>query len=311
MDPEQYALKPVPSLAEFEELWKLWDIVTLKMIPESELLAQPIKLRNVFLFYLGHIPTFLDIHLARVTDGKLTEPSDYRKIFERGIDPDVDNPEKCHAHSEIPSEWPPAQDVLAYQDKVRQRVRSIYSSGAAQKDLAVGRALWFGLEHEIMHVETLLYMLIQSEKTLPPPNAPKPDFEALAKQAGKTAVPNEWFAVPASTVSLGFDDAHLAQDSSRYFGWDIEVPHRTVETKGFEAKARPITNGEYAEYLKQTSSDKFPASWFHSGGTANGALAIDVSVSLTAIETYLDVFRTNYCARSMVLCLSNMPSIGQ
>ena len=99
--PEAYALTPTPSLDEFGKLWAAWDLVTRWMIPEKELLSKPIKLRNCCLFYLGHIPAFLDIHLARATDGILTEPASYRQIFERGIDPDVENPELCHAHSEV------------------------------------------------------------------------------------------------------------------------------------------------------------------------------------------------------------------
>jgi hypothetical protein len=96
---EKYAAQPVPSLEEWGQLWAAWDAVTLEMIPEEELLEKPIKLRNACIFYLGHIPTFMDIHLTRATQGKPTEPSSYPSIFERGIDPDVDDPEQCHAHS--------------------------------------------------------------------------------------------------------------------------------------------------------------------------------------------------------------------
>ena len=70
---------------------------------------KPIKLRNACIFYLGHIPTFLDIQLTNKTTGEpATEPAHYWDIFERGIDPDVDNPEMCHDHSEVPDEWPAA-----------------------------------------------------------------------------------------------------------------------------------------------------------------------------------------------------------
>ena len=46
----------MPSLEEFTELWKLWDEVTLGMIPQSMLFEKPIDLRHMCLFYLGHIP---------------------------------------------------------------------------------------------------------------------------------------------------------------------------------------------------------------------------------------------------------------
>ena len=148
LKPAEYAAQPVPSLFEFEQLWAAWDVVTRYMIPEEELLSKPIKLRNCCLFYLGHIPAFLDIHLTRATRDSPTKPKFYHQIFERGIDPDVDNPEKCHAHSEIPDEWPPIDEILDYQDRVRARTRSLYEIGTVGSDRALGRAMWIGFEHE-------------------------------------------------------------------------------------------------------------------------------------------------------------------
>lgn len=148
LDPIKYAAKPVPSLEEFEQLWAAWDLVTRRMIPHGELLSRPINLRNCCLFYLGHIPTFLDIHLSRATDGIPTEPSSYRRVFERGIDPDVENPELCHAHSETPASWPPEEDILAFQERVRDRTRRLYELQTPEMDRKVSRALWLGFEHE-------------------------------------------------------------------------------------------------------------------------------------------------------------------
>lgn len=148
LKPEQYAPKAVPSLVEYEQLWSSWDTVTLHMLPHDQIMSKPIKLRNCCLFYLGHIPTFLDIHMARATSGPPTEPSFYWQIFERGIDPDVDNPEQCHAHSETPEEWPTVEQILEYQDRVRNRVRSIYSKDIAATNRKIGRALWLAFEHE-------------------------------------------------------------------------------------------------------------------------------------------------------------------
>ena len=146
--PEDYASTPVPTLVEYERLWSVWDTVTRQMLPNDELLSKPIKLRNCCIFYLGHIPTFLDMQMARATDNRPTHPSYYWDIFERGIDPDVDNPEQCHAHSEPPKEWPPVEEIIRYQERVRDRVRSAYSNGIAVTGRKVGRVLWLGLEHE-------------------------------------------------------------------------------------------------------------------------------------------------------------------
>ncbi len=132
-----------------------------------------------------------------------------------------------------------------------------------------------------MHLETLLYMLLQSDKTLPPPLV-IPDFEELANQAGKTAVPNEWVKVPSSRFSVGLDDPENDLGPDRYFGWDNEKPKREVEVPAFEAKARPITNEDYARYLDETGRAQLPASWTSlpqkSGSTsANGSTDMHVN----------------------------------
>lgn len=110
-----------------------------------------------------------------------------------------------------------------------------------------------------MHLETLLYMLLQSDQTRPP--GIKPDFEVLAKQAQEAAVPNEWIKVPASTCIEGMNDPENDEGPDRYFGWDNEKPKRSIDVPAFEAQARPLTNKDYARFLFQTGDAKLPASW--------------------------------------------------
>ncbi|KAI9879048.1 MAG: hypothetical protein M1830_009744 [Pleopsidium flavum] len=243
--PEDYAAGPIPTLSDYTDLWAAWDTVTQRMILREELLSQPIKLRNALVFYLGHIPTFLDIHLTRATNGTPTEPSYYPQIFERGIDPDVDNPEHCHAHSDIPDAWPPVEEILDFQSRVRNRVRVIYNANILERDRKLGRALWLAFE---------------SDKTIPPPGV-RPDFEAMAQRARLESVPNQWITVPGRKLTLGMDDPDNDLGPDRYFGWDNERPSSTVDIPAFAAKARPITNEEYAFYLEQTHKTPIPASW--------------------------------------------------
>ena len=111
-----------------------------------------------------------------------------------------------------------------------------------------------------MHLETLLYMLLQSDKTLPPPGN-KPDFASMAQIARRQAVPSEWVTIPAREVFLGMDDRENDSGPDRYFAWDVERPSRAAGVPAFSAKARPITNEEYALYLEQTDRSRIPASW--------------------------------------------------
>ena len=220
--PSVYARTALPSLEDWEGLWAAWDVVTREMLPPEEILEKPIKLRNACIFYLGHIPTFLDIQLSKTSGEPHTDPAYYTTIFERGIDPDVDNPELCHAHSEIPEEWPPVDEILAYQGRVRARVRGMYASargGVEGIPRPVGRAVWVGFEHEVMHLETLLYMMLQSDRTRPPPHVPVPDFEKMAAKARAERVPNEWFDIPAREINIGLDDPEDGTNVDVVYGW--------------------------------------------------------------------------------------------
>ncbi|KAG5950565.1 Ergothioneine biosynthesis protein 1 [Claviceps sorghi] len=258
--PALYAANTLPSLPDWRALWSAWDMVTRGMLPKQELTEKPIKLRNACIFYLGHIPTFLDIQLTKTTDSAPTNPASYHAIFERGIDPDVDNPDKCHEHSEIPAEWPPVEEITAYQSRVRARLTDLYEKGIHTIPRKVARAIWVSFEHEAMHLETLLYMMLQSDGTLPPPNMVLPDFERMAKKAFEARVPNQWFHVPEQIISVGLDDPEDG-DQDVHFGWDNEKPRRKVKVHAFQAQGRPITNEEYAFYMYSTESSKLPASW--------------------------------------------------
>ncbi|KAM0157134.1 hypothetical protein ACHAQE_006114 [Botrytis cinerea] len=293
-NPDVYASSTAPTFEDWKDLWSVWDTVTRKMIPNEELVEKPIKLRNACIFYLGHIPTFLDMQLNKVTEEPLCEPSSYPAIFERGIDPDVDNPEQCHSHSEIPDEWPPLEDILSYQEKVRTKVKKLYASQALPRNL--GRALWLGFEHEAMHLETLLYMLLQSDKTISPTSA-RPDFKGEAVKAKALRVPNEWFTIPEQKIVVGLDDPEDNSGPDNHFGWDNEKPPREVVVQSFEAKGRPITNEEYALYLEQTHESKIPASWIqnqrsngYTNGTSNGYSngSVNGSTSPRLSKAYLE-----------------------
>ncbi|KAJ2459955.1 hypothetical protein GGI02_005816, partial [Coemansia sp. RSA 2322] len=78
--PEQYPT--IPALSEWRHLWSAWDTLLLHIIPRNRLYDQPIDLRHPFVFYLGHLPAFSDIHLAAAEAAPLTEPQIYAQWFE-------------------------------------------------------------------------------------------------------------------------------------------------------------------------------------------------------------------------------------
>lgn len=232
--------------------------------------------------------------MTRALQDQPTEPAYYQQIFERGIDPDVEDPEQCHKHSEIPDQWPELSEILDYQERVRNRARSILQEGYADQDRTVGEALWIGFEHEAMHLETFLYMLLQSDRTLPPTGVPLPDFKRMAEQAKFDEKPNKWFSIPQQTFTIGLDDCDENNLPQASFGWDNEKPQREVTVGAFESQARSITNGEYAKYLQATGSHNYPASWVFAPGQKGslvksiGSTGAQAGSSTTAASLPLD-----------------------
>ncbi|KAG8530608.1 uncharacterized protein KY384_004646 [Bacidia gigantensis] len=259
LHPRDYASTPTPNLEEWQQLWQAWDLVTTEMIPRHSLMEQPIPLRNPLLFYLGHIPTFEDIHISRALRGKHTEPSVYVEYFERGIDPDVDDPEVCHQHSQLPKSWPTVDEILDFRRRVCRRIATLYDDENVWADRTLGRALWIGFEHEALHLETFLYMTLLSPNIKPPP-VPMPDFHALAEKSKGERKPNQWFRIPKTKVTHGWSNSETDEDPSRFFVWDNERPPYQVDVGAFEAQARPISNGEYARYLVETGKT-VPVTW--------------------------------------------------
>lgn len=312
----------LPALEEWEALWKAWDLITLQMIPRGLLHVKPIDLRHKCLFYLGHIPTFLDIHLSRFLNEPHTEPDSYKYIFERGIDPNVDDPSQCHAHSKVPEsddEWPQLEEILDFRDRVRQRLRDLYrkfDEGEKELTRRAARVLAMTLEHEQMHAETLLYMLLQVadgslQGTLPPVGFTSPPWKLLAEANANAYNKFKSFhqenATPTVTlgptsITLGHDDkdhddSNTALVSTHEFGWDNESPARSVDLGQFRIEWRPISNGQFYKYFKGSADRKgnsLPETWVEIDGeiyvrTLYGPIPMEYAYHWPVIASYDDL----------------------
>ncbi|KAJ1566719.1 hypothetical protein HK405_008709 [Cladochytrium tenue] len=297
--PEGGEFKGVPTVEEFEELWKAWDHVTGTMIAPGDELERPIALRHPYVFYLGHAPGFTDIQLARALGEQVTAPAEYADIFERGIDPLVGDPDVCHSHSRVPDQWPAVADVLLYRDRARARVRRVLTqlkevadgkSGvlAAAPIGRVARAAWMCYEHEAMHLETLLYMLAQSPRVRPPAHVLPPIglFRAATADGDKLALPSPlplgWVRIGGSDgniVETGHDDDE-AGDAGRgareavrehEYGWDNEHPRRqlALPTGGAWLADRAVTVGEYFAFVCDVAAGR-GGSWDPEAARAAG-----------------------------------------
>jgi ergothioneine biosynthesis protein EgtB len=241
-----------PSVAErLQGAWQRTDRIFSTLKPEA-VLARPIALRHPFIFYIGHLPAFAWIHICGGVLGRPSPAPAFDEMFSRGIDPDVDHPEQCHEHPAVPERWPDVDEVLAYRDRVRAAVLgsidAVAERASADPMAERGRVFSMVVEHELMHQETLLYMVQQLSPALKARPAWAPEFERGA------AVARRAVAVPAGRATLGAEFEALA------FGWDNEFPRVSMEVATFAVDSVPVCNAEFLEFVEGGAYDR-PELW--------------------------------------------------
>jgi ergothioneine biosynthesis protein EgtB len=210
-----------------EAAWERTDRI-FGFVADHGLLARPIPLRQPLLFYVGHLPAFAWNHLGR---GALELPAfdpDLDALFEAGIDPPDDAEPPRHDDATL---WPRLDRVLAFRDRVRSELRS------ALGEPALAELLPMVLEHELMHQETLMYMLQQLPVAAKRPPA---DLAALPARPAVSRV-RERVRVCAGTAHLGA--------GSGEFCWDNEQPEHDAHTEAFEIDSLPVTHREFREFV--------------------------------------------------------------
>ncbi|KAJ3061194.1 hypothetical protein HDU99_005639, partial [Rhizoclosmatium hyalinum] len=218
-----------------------------------------------------------------------TEPVSYTEIFERGIDPDINDPSIVHPHSKVPDTWPTLSEILEYSEKCKTRIRKHlrdHESGAVPTSGPLARILWMSYEHYAMHLETFLYMLVQSPNCLPPKGIQAPvhlfrKHTSPVKPIAPATLRPISFPQGATSLSIGHNDAENDDNArtniaNHEFGWDNEHPLRNIQippqilSNTIKVQSRKVTIGEYAAFLSTTPSPNpslIPSSWTPTSGT--------------------------------------------
>jgi ergothioneine biosynthesis protein EgtB len=223
-------------------VWRRTDQIFATLAPEA-LLSRPIALRHPFIFYVGHLPAFAWNHLCAGTLGAKSFNPKFDDMFSRGIDPDVEDPARCHDHPDPPERWPSLGAVLAYRDRVREAVAhsiDAVMARAPEDPMAVGgRVFSMVIEHELMHQETLLYMVQQLGEGL----KAKPAWLPAHVLSGARRCREIEIAAGTATLGAAFD--------ALAFGWDNEFPETPIEVPAFAIDSVPVTNGEFLEFVER------------------------------------------------------------
>ena len=219
---------------------------------------QPIDLRNPWAFYYGHISAFSD-RVALMLPGR----DDDRNRYERGVDPDVDDPTKIHSHSERLQEWPEASDFHEYAKVVEAGLEEVLSSSGPSESYLMA------IEHADMHHETLMYNMTGCEtlsrQSIERRNrkdySNKHPFSAFKKAplGGVHHHSQKSYAdIPLTSVSLGCSDQSL---QALGFVWDNELPSQpAVDVHPFKVSVTPVTNKEFSHFVEDGGYAN-PAYW--------------------------------------------------
>ncbi len=231
------ALPAVATLRDrLEAAWERSDRIFALLEPAAWY-ERPIALRQPFVFYVGHLPAFAWNQVARGVLGREGFRPELDALFARGIDPvGVDRYEP-----DAPALWPTPREVLDYRDRVRAALRASFDAVAEREGADVladrGRIWHLVIEHELMHHETLLYMVQQLRRGL----VRRP--EGLPAYDLGPGAPSGTRHVAAGTVTLG-GDFHEQE-----FGWDNEFPRHEVRVAAFDLDATPVRNGAFLEFV--------------------------------------------------------------
>ena len=127
------------------------------VLPEAYY-ARPIPLRNPIVFYDGHLPGFCVNTLVKLACGREGVDAALETLFARGIDPD-----SVDAVSDPSAGWPPREAVQRFAAACDELVEETLATAVLEDEsvpqLRGGEAALTILEHELMHQETLIYML--------------------------------------------------------------------------------------------------------------------------------------------------------
>ncbi|HYQ89625.1 MAG TPA: SUMF1/EgtB/PvdO family nonheme iron enzyme, partial [Candidatus Binatia bacterium] len=204
------------------------------IVRPGALYDRPIPERHRLIFYLGHLEAFDWNLIARRAFGIEPFHPSLDKLFAFGIDPIGGG-----LPDEPASDWPEAQAVRGYNERVRATVDECLAGAPcplAGKDLDA--AFQMAIEHRLMHAETLAYLLHQLpyESKAPQPSPPLP--RAAAGAVARDVV------IPAGEATLGRGREEPG------FGWDNEFDRTRIHVPEFTIDSHKVSNGRFLEFLR-------------------------------------------------------------
>jgi ergothioneine biosynthesis protein EgtB len=212
----------------------LFDLVQL-----DALYDRPIPERHRIIFYIGHLEAFDWNLLHEAVDGRKTPHPEFDRLFAFGIDPVGGG-----LPNDQPSDWPRISAVRDYVAQTRAALDKrltevdLDSQSPARDGFPLSTLLNVAIEHRLMHLETLAYMLHHLSLA----RKVRPSHTVLSK-AVNNPISHRMIEIPSGTVTLGLSR------NSEAFGWDNEYVAHTRRVPTFEIDQYKVTNRQYLDFL--------------------------------------------------------------
>jgi iron(II)-dependent oxidoreductase len=205
------------------------------VVRPDALYERPIPERHRIIFYVGHLEAFDWNLLHENILGLKSFHPEFDRLFAFGIDPVGGG-----LPSDVPSDWPSLEVVRDYVGRIRagldKKLDQSLEYGRTRDGFSIDTLLNVAIEHRLMHVETLAYMLHQ----LPLDRKIPQEYPRCLVTAPVT---HRMMEIPAGVATLG-----LAR-SSEIFGWDNEFEAHTTHVPAFEIDRYEVTNRQYFEFM--------------------------------------------------------------
>jgi len=215
-----------------------------KFVREAALYDRPIPERHRFVFYLGHLEAFDRNLLGDILGlGAKSFHPEFDRLFAFGIDPVGGG-----LPSDLASDWPSLEAAHDYVSRIRSALdeklaQRILESRAATRDgFSLDTLLNAAVEHRLMHLETLAYMLHQ----LPFDKKVRPVSSSTLATA---LVTPRMIEIPAGIATMGLSR------SAGSFGWDNEFEAHQTLVPAFEMDRFMVTNRQYLDFISACGYD--------------------------------------------------------
>ncbi len=221
---------------------RLWDArrrsdALFNIVRPGSLYERPIPERHRIIFYLGHLEAFDWNLLSDSVLGLRSLTPEFHRLFAFGIDPVGGG-----LPTDVPSDWPAVDAVRAYVGSIRSALdqhlekRILDVNPPTRDGFSLHTLLNVAIEHRLMHVETLAYMLHQLRLDMKVQELESPILAGPPVAHWMVSVPN-------GEATLGLPRG--TQD----FGWDNEYEAHTVDVPAFVIDQYKVTNRQYLEFM--------------------------------------------------------------